>query len=268
MQSDANDGKESIESGDLIVPRVTLLQGISPPVMQGLAQNGTFWHTINEESLGDAIRVVVVHHSKRYTLWNPLHLGGGVIARASDGKHWDTDFDVEISPYKDRPKHKVRYSAKKGDPVGRDVGLGRWGTTDPENEDSGPAATLSHVFVCRALDMMGIGPFVVFMQRSSEPVARQLLTKVQLDNAPLYGQVYKMSSRVMSNAASQEYNQYTFIKDGYVPSQELYEEFKLNNTQFSSMTVKTNDDVQDEVERAASTDTGSSDAGDKGDDKY
>lgn len=269
MQDAATTGKDSYDATDLIIPRVALMQGISPAVMSGEAENAHFWHTINEVDLGDRLRVVPILHRKQWTLWNPLHMGGGVIARASDGKTWDTDFDVQVAPYKEFPKKLVRYTARKGDPVSRDVGLGKWGSADPENEDSGPAATLSHIVLFRALDHLDLGPFIVFLQRSSESVAKQLLTKLQIDKAPIFGQVYEMSATQQTNGAGQEYNQYKFSKAGYVPSQEMFSEFEAEHVLYKGTSFRTNDeDAQGEDAGNGAAAGGGAAAPDNKDDSY
>ena len=239
-------GKDAIDTADLIIPRVALMQGISPAVMAGEAENGHFFHTINEQDLGDSLELVCLLYRKQVTLWNPLHMGGGVIARASDGKTWDADFDVQIAPYKDFPKKLVNYKAKKGDHVGTanvpGSGLIAWGSADPENEDSGPAATVSHVFMFRALNYLGLGPFIIFLQRSAEPVAKQLLTKIRLDNAPIYGQVFSASKVTATNGAGQEYNQYKFTKNGYVQDEALFHQFQEEHNTFKTTSFRTNDE--------------------------
>ncbi len=242
MADAKDDGKDGIDVADLIIPRVTLSQGISPQVMAGQCENGHFWHTVLEIDLGPELTLVPLLYRKQYTLWNPLHAGGGVLARASDGKHWDNDFSVDVAPYKDMPKKLVKYSAKAGDAVGREIGLGKWGSADPDNEDSGPAATLSHIFLFRCLEHPEIGPFVIFLQRSAEGIARQLLTKVQMDKAPMFGQVYLMGKKTESNSAGQEYNAYTFTKNGYVGSEELYREFEKDHEVYKATRFRTNDD--------------------------
>lgn len=236
-------GKDSIDSSDLIIPRVALMQGISPAVMAGLAENGEFYHTINEVGLGSSLDIVPILHRRQWTLWRPLHQGGGVIARASDGMHWDTDFDVEVAPYKDFPKKLVRYAAKKGDVVSRDVGLGAWGSADPENADAGPAATLSHILLMCSLQHLDVGPFIVFLQKSSEKAAKMLLTKIKMDTkTPIYGQVYTMSGTQAQNSAQQEYNQYGFKRNGWVPSEELYLQFKEMHEAYKVTQFRTNDE--------------------------
>lgn len=264
---------DEFDNEDLIIPRVALLQGISPAVMAGEAANGHFWHTIMEEDLGDVLRVVPILYRKQYTLWNPLHMGGGVIARASDGKHWDTDFDVQVAPYKDFPKKLVRYTAKKGDAVGRGVGLGAFGSADPENPDSQPAATLSHVFMMMSLDHLGLGPFIVFLQRSSDPVARQLISRIKtVENgpmkAPMWGQIFSVTSKTVPNNAGQEYNQYQFKPDGFVANPETFSQFTDMRTAYQDTRFRTNDEDADLDDKAAGSGNGAGAAPDAKDDKY
>lgn len=275
MRDVADDGKGDIDNADLIIPRVALLQGISPAVMAGLAENGHFWHTINEVSLGDTLRIVPLIYRKQITLWNPLHMGGGIIARSSDGKTWDSDFDVMVAPYKDMPKKLVNYKAKKGDSVGianvPGSGLIAWGSADPENEDSGPAATVSHVIIARALDFLDMGPFAVFLQRSAERTGKELVTKIKTDKAPIYGQQLVMSRRGGQNDAGQEYNKYHFAKDGWVQDEELFKMFQNEHETFQTTSFRTND--EDALREEAGTgggdaDAGSPPAGDSKDDKY
>jgi hypothetical protein len=235
MQDDARMGKDNISTEDMIVPRVALMQAIHSEVQEGKAEAGHFFHTVMEEDLGAEVRLIVIHHSKRYTLWRPRHEGGGVLARASDGVNWDQSGEFEISPYKDRPKYRVKLST--GRKVGPDSGLGRWGTLDPENPDSPPAATLTHVFVCVDADNIDRGPFVVLLQRSAMKVAKGLLSKINIDSAPIFGQVYRMSSRSESSASG-DFNQYTFAKDGHVETAEMYNFLKEQHLTFVAAGVK------------------------------
>lgn len=260
-------GKENIARDDMVVPRIALLQAVHPEVVNGQGESGHFFHTVGEEDLGDLLeQLVIIHHSKRYTLWNPRHEGGGVLVRASDGAHWDDDFDGEIAPYKDRPKYKVKYTVKKGDRVGRDTGLGKWGTQDPDNSDSPPAATLTHVLVCCLLDRLEMGPFVMLLQRSAEPVAKMLLSKINLDNAPIFGQVYRVSSKVVNNNSNQDFNQYVFAKAGHVQDVDVFNKLKELHGAFREEGVKF-DETAAQDEATGGDATGGGDGDDKTEDK-
>lgn len=267
MRDDAGTGKENISRDDMLVPRVGLMQAINPEVTAGAAESGHFYHSVAEVDLGPNLDIIVVHHSKRYTLWRPRHEGGGVLARASDGVHWDQPGTFEIVPYKEKPRYKVKLET--GKLVGRDIGLGKWGTLDPDNSDSAPAATLSHVLVCVAPELIDLGPFVIFLQRSAEPVAKLLLSKINVDNAPIYGQVYSMTSKVVSGTGG-EFNQYVFNKNGHVQSAELYNELKKQNAIFTETGVKTSEEAEQadlEAAEAAAGKRGPA-ASDAKDDKY
>lgn len=256
MREDARMGKDSISNEDMIVPRVALMQAIHSEVQEGKAEAGHFFHTVMEEDMGPEVRLVVIHHSKRYTLWRPRHEGGGVLARASDGVNWDQPGEFEISPYKDRPKYRVKLDT--GRKVGPDVGLGKWGTLDPENPDSPPAATLTHVLVCADLDNLDRGPFVVLLQRSAMKVAKGLLSKIKVDSAPIYGQIYKMGAR-FETSPSGDFNQYTFTKAGHVDTAELYNFLKEQYQTFHAAGVKYDEAAEQPEDTSASSDDGSDD---------
>jgi hypothetical protein len=244
MRGSAQDGKSNIDQGDMIIPRVALMQSTHDEVEEGKVRAGSFWHTILEEDVGTSIDdLVVVHHSKRYNLWKPRHEGGGILARASDGRRWDESFrgmEFEVQPDKMRPRHKVKWVIDNDGIVNRDVGLGAWGTSDPENPDSQPAATLSHVLVCVRLSRLDMGPFVVLLQRTAEKVAKGLLTKVNIDQAPIYGQVYRMSSK-QESSPSGDFYQYTFAKNGYVPDQAIFEQLQDMFKKLDAQGVKYDD---------------------------
>jgi hypothetical protein len=243
MQKDAGSGKENIDTEDMIIPRVALTQSLSDQVTEGLVGIGHFWHTILEEDLGETLEdLVVVHHSKRYVLWSPRHMGGGILARASDGRNWDKQFvgmKFEVQPSKDRPRHKVIWEIDSA-PVGRDVGLGAWGTTDPDEPDSPPAATLTHVLVCVLLSRPEIGPFTILLQRTAEKVGKDLVTKINLDQAPIYGQVYKLSCKD-DKAGNNEFLNYKFTKNGHVGTEDEYEACKKWNDMFTELGVTVDD---------------------------
>ncbi len=268
MREDSRLGKENISNDDRIIPRVQLAAAISQPVTDGKVKAGNFYHTVLEQDLGPVLEnLTILHHSKRYTLWSPRHMGGGILARASDALNWDNgDQTFEgIQPDKSRPRHKVTW--RTGLKVGKDIGLGKWGTSDPENEDSAPAATLTHAFICTAPSVPG--PFAILLQRTGEGVAKSLLTKIDLDRAPIFGQVYNMGSKV-DTKGSDDYHQYTFAKAGYV-DQETYNEFRELHLQFVEDAPKVDDrnDPEAEGRRESGGDSGEADHGVSEDDvKY
>jgi hypothetical protein len=266
FMASAPSGKENIERGDMIIPRVALAQSTHEWVEEGKIRAGNFWHTVLEKDLGKSLEdLVIVHHSKRWNLWKPRHEGGGILARATDGRRWDESFrgmEFEVQPDKNRPRHRVKWRIDEDGQIGRDIGLGAWGTSDPDNPDSQPAATLSHVLIGVSLERLHEGPFVILLQRTSEKVARGLLAKVSADQAPIYGQVYRMSSKADSGPSG-DYQQYVFNKNGYVPDEATFNRLMAMNEEFTRM-AGINIDERGGEEEGASGGGGGAPSGDGG----
>jgi hypothetical protein len=90
-EDDAGLGSEDVGAGDVILPRVSLLQGLSTAVAEDLpgAKAGVYWLTPANRPLGkpgDPIRFTVVRIYPTQRLWTPLNEGGGIICEAPDGK--------------------------------------------------------------------------------------------------------------------------------------------------------------------------------------
>jgi hypothetical protein len=57
-----------------------------------------------------------------------------------------------------------------------------------------------------------------------------------------------MGSKTSSNTAGQEYNQYTFTKDGYVADEATFRQFEEDHKTYKTTNFRTNDeDAQDEA---------------------
>lgn len=57
-------GRENVTQDDMVLPALSLLQGMSAAVQDGLegAQPGKFWHETLQQALPAPLRVLVVHH--------------------------------------------------------------------------------------------------------------------------------------------------------------------------------------------------------------
>lgn len=239
-------GTENLSSSDYEMPRIKLIQGISDELQlhDGVAA-GDFFHTLAEESLGNAVRVVPLYVSKRYVLWCPRPPvdKGGILARSDDAVHWepaDTEFTVKI----DKAGTTVKWRTAKTVAASR---LAEWGTYNPADSNSQPAATLCYVVVVALLDRPDLGPVAVMLQRSAVKPARKWLGKINMSQAAMYGQVYTMES-TYEKSDSGAYNGYSFRMAGYVQDADVFASFKSYHEQFKStgVNVKDMDSAQDE----------------------
>ena len=253
-------GTENLGQGDIETPRLKLLQAVSPEVEEfDEARPGHFWHSIAECSLGAELRVVPLYIDMRAILWRPRHEGGGILARADDGMHWSPpNATFEVRPYKDRKDFTVKWITK---PTVAASGLLDWGSSDPSDSGSQPAATRMYNMAVALPDFPELGIGVVTLQRASISVARKFLGKLKLMSVPSFGCYFNMSSVKNTGAGGDSFNNYKFVAAGHVQDEdefnayrELYEAFKA-----AGLNIKDLEGVQDDgvtIEGTADTGTG------------
>jgi hypothetical protein len=234
MQKYAGLGTEALKGEDLEVPRIKLLQALSPELTEfNEAEQGTFWHAMADAALGDSIRIVPVWTDISFILWRPREMGGGILARAADGVHWSPDhgtFDVQVN------KKPVRWTLNK---TVAGSGLDNWGSMDPDDINSPPAATRMYNVVCVMPDLpLEYSPAVVTLQRSAIGVARKFMGKLKISNAPSFGQYYTMEAVEDTNAVNQKFWNYKFSKDGFVMDEEELEKYHQTYKAFKDMGLR------------------------------
>lgn len=249
MKGSAKAGMEAAEASDVEIPRLQLLQSVSSEVEDfDDAKAGVFWHNMAEVSLGNDVLVIPVFLEKRYTLWRPRP-EGGILARSSDGIHWNpsnTGFDVKLKGRKEMVRWDTSSTIAKS-------GLMEWGTSDPDDPNSAPAGTLSYNFLMLSPDHLDLGPAVVTLQRSSARVARKLIGKLKMVSAPSFGMLLRMTSTKEEGPEGPFYN-YTFKNEGFVLDHELFRNAKDLYDAVSATGLK----VKDVQEDAPSSDGGDS----------
>jgi hypothetical protein len=110
-------GNESVNSDDLVIPRIELVQSISPcrkksdpAYIQGV-EEGDFFNNVTREIYGKEITVIPVFFKKEYLLWKDRTKGGGFKGAYSNLQEaaaacevLPDGMDVEIA---DTPQHFV-----------------------------------------------------------------------------------------------------------------------------------------------------------------
>lgn len=238
MKGKAGLGAEKISAADVEIPRLKLLQALNPEVQEGGHRQGHFFHTIAEKSLGSEVSVVFVYTDKSYILWRPRKTGGGILARAMDGIHWsppDATFEVMLDDQKTKVTWKTALTVAKS-------GLGEWGTMDPNDPKSPPAATMMRNLAIVLPEYPELSPVVVTLQRAGIRVARKLMGKITMmtQDKPLFGLKFKMHSFQDSSPAGAFFN-YAFTADGLVEDETLFQFCAEKYEVFKSMGLKIRD---------------------------
>lgn len=111
----ANAGMEEVRQGDIIMPRLWLMQALTPEVAEkGIAKPGEIWDNVDQSLLiesGVPFKFCVIKHRLCWIRWKPLTEGGGIIEQAYDvnsalakefGSYtWDKDEKRDIVEYHD-----------------------------------------------------------------------------------------------------------------------------------------------------------------------
>lgn len=135
----------NIDPSDLKPPRLKVLAGQSPEVMDGVpgAVPGNFWITILNRNLGREITGTPILLRKSYQIWAPKIPGSGQsgpLATASDGIHWDTPNQTFHVKFLGNP---TEYEWRIGKLV-TDFGATKWGSSQHDDPKSKPIATLTY----------------------------------------------------------------------------------------------------------------------------
>lgn len=233
MRGDEGRGTENVQQSDLEIPRLKLVQALSPELQTyDTLKAGHFFHTAAEHIFTEPVRVVPIYMDRRFILWNPREAGGGILARADDGVHWvpaNKSFTVKL----DKKDGGKQVTWKTADTV-EASGLANWGTLNPDDPDSPPAATLMYSFIVAFPDHPDLMPAVLTFQRSSIRAGRRFLTKLKTTRAPMFGLQFVLSSVVEQNGANQDFYNMQLTGDGFVEDEAAYLAYKEQHEGFAS----------------------------------
>lgn len=209
---------QGMDSDDFIVPRIKLLQGISPEVEAfDEAKSGEFWLNVLDISLGDRIRFIPINNRKRYLLLPPIGDDRGVLARADDGVNWNTlgEWSVKLKNVRQPVVWKIE------DLNVRRSGLAAFGTSNPDDPDSNPAATLFYEYLVWLPDVAELKtPVLLSLARSQAKKARDLNGKIEFAGVPMQGLVFE-SGAVTETGAEGPYNNYQFVRAGFATEEQF-----------------------------------------------
>lgn len=242
MKGKQNDVLQGIDQSDMAIPRVALIQSVSDEAQTGEARPGDYFHTLAREGLGKELRMIPIIVTKAYMLWKPRKAGGGILARADDGVHWNPP-DAEFSFTLDGKEYRWKTA-----PTVAESKLDAWGSFDPSNSQSQPAATKMMNMLCWLPDFPHLSPSVFTFQRSSLKPGKKFLGNLGMSQVPGYGRLFKMNSEQATNASGEKYLLPTLVADGFVQDKELFDRLEELNQHFKKVGVKVAEAGLDEEE--------------------
>jgi len=98
-------GLAPIDSEDRMIPRLKIMQPLSPEVDEGIAKSGDFLNSIAKKSYGREIQIIPIIWWKSRINWAPREDGGEILCQARDAVHGTVNgacADCDMSKWHDK----------------------------------------------------------------------------------------------------------------------------------------------------------------------
>lgn len=188
----AGKGFENLEREDLLIPRIKLLQPLSPEVSGDLEQEaGTIFLNLSNKNLGKEIMITPIMHYRSRILWTPKDDGGGIDCSAPDAK---------------TPK-ETKYATNCAACPKKD-----WDNEAKKEKDKQPKCTMYENFVVLTGD--STEPVVLSMERSKMKVAKRWYSSMALKGGDMADHVYKLAVVKEKNSNDEAFFNYVVSDTG------------------------------------------------------
>jgi hypothetical protein len=210
----------NIDASDLKPPRLKVLAGQSPEVIDGApgASPGNFWVTILNQNLGQSVTGSPILLRKTYQVWQPKTPGSdqkGPLATASDGINWDVPFQSFDVKFYGNPR---TYTWKLGKTV-IETGSHKFGSSQDDDPKSKPIATLTYDILFLIDLPNGAKQLCVFTSaRSGIGPTQNFISTVKAKGIDQYFQRYQISAVKKSGPTGDPYFSYVYQYIGEIDS--------------------------------------------------
>jgi DNA polymerase I-like protein with 3'-5' exonuclease and polymerase domains len=232
-------GFGNIDATDMIIPRLKLLQGLSPEVKENPREffQGEFYHSALGECMGPSLKVIPLQIRKSHELWAPRDSGEGLLASCNDGVHWD----------KPHTKFRVRIKGREivWDTKGslEESGLDQFGTSDPGNSKSPPAARLTYRIAFWLMDHPELSPVMMITSRTASVSTKEMVSRMLARHnkrIAFFTQLYDMQA-VERQKASNEWYVPIWRGLGQIEDRDLIEDMEARALSMRTMNIRTDD---------------------------
>lgn len=210
-------GAENVSTDDMIIPRIELVQALSPArnkkdaaYIEG-AEEGMLFNNVTRELYGESVTVVPVYYTKQFLIWKDRKQGGG----GSNGF---------------RGAFATRELAE--------AEIAKLGEEGLEVSD-----TAQHFVLVRSGE--GWTEAVLSMAKSKIKVSKRWNSLIRMTNTDSFARAYKLSSVTETNARNESYYNYNVSPLGFV-QKEIYERAEKLYETIRSGAVKVSDTFDSE----------------------
>lgn len=217
-QQQTGRGMEDVTANDLIIPRLELVQSLSPardktsPAFIPGAEEGSLFNNVTRELYGAEAYVVPVVYKKQWLVWKDRKQGGG-----SNGFRGAFNSEQEA-------KAKIAELA-------------------PTEQGLEAVETAQHF--CYVIKSTGqVEEVVISMAKSKLKVSKRWNSLMRIGGGDCFSRVYKVSAVVEANAKGEKYQNLAIAPAGYTP-EEIYRKAENLYNQIHRGGVVVSNDYED-----------------------
>lgn len=218
-------GSEEVKSTDMVLPRLEIVQALSPikDVME--IKEGSFFNSVTQESLGDLVYFIPVYYRMEWLVWKDQDEGGGFMGS------FNTESDAKArmqDAIQDDPK--LAGKTEKGRDIiaviDTPVQYGLLVTPEGETQQ-----------------------IVISMPKTKAKISRKWNAMIQIAGGDRFSRVYKLSTFKDENKNGQKFFNYVIQpagftpKQAYIASERLYDVLKTQDFRVAHDTVVEADDA-------------------------
>jgi hypothetical protein len=217
-----NRGAENVGTDDMIIPRIELIQALSPvrkksdPAYIEGAEEGMLYNNVTRTLYGTEVTVVPVYYTKQFLVWKDRKAGGG----GSNG-------------------FRGAFASKE---------LADRAIAELAEEALEVSDTAQHFVLVRNGDDWQEA--VISMAKSKVKVSKRWNSLMRLSNTDSFSRAYKLSATTETNARNESYFNFNVAALGFV-NKELYERAEKLYETIRTGGVKVSNDYDGEVTEVA-----------------
>jgi hypothetical protein len=217
-----NRGAENVGTDDMIIPRIELIQALSPvrkksdPAYIEGAEEGMLYNNVTRTLYGTEVTVVPVYYTKQFLVWKDRKAGGG----GSNG-------------------FRGAFASKE---------LADRAIAELAEEALEVSDTAQHFVLVRNGDDWQEA--VISMAKSKVKVSKRWNSLMRLSNTDSFSRAYKLSATTETNARNESYFNFNVAALGFV-NKDLYERAEKLYETIRSGGVKVSNDYDGEVTEVA-----------------
>jgi hypothetical protein len=217
-----NRGAENVGTDDMIIPRIELIQALSPvrkksdPAYIEGAEEGMLYNNVTRTLYGTEVTVVPVYYTKQFLVWKDRKAGGG----GSNG-------------------FRGAFASKE---------LADRAIAELAEEALEVSDTAQHFVLVRNGDDWQEA--VISMAKSKIKVSKRWNSLMRLTNTDSFSRAYKLSATTETNARNESYFNFNVAALGFV-NKDLYERAEKLYETIRSGGVKVSNDYDGEVTEVA-----------------